>query len=260
MLLGEILLRLEQLSPASFAMDWDNSGLLVGDRNAEIHRVLIAVDATRDVVNEAVEKRADLILTHHPMIFGSISRVVKDDVIGDKILTLAEHHISLFCMHTNFDVIGMADEVADRLMLKHKRVLDVTFEDDISKEGLGRYGTLPREMSLKELAEEVKIRFKIPGVVMYGDGETIVEKVAICGGSGKDFIPNALQNKCQVLITGDLTYHAALDAMQEGLCLIDAGHFGIEKIFIPYMKDFFERELRQVTAIASEQEQIGTFV
>ena len=205
MLLGEILLRLEQLSPASFAMDWDNSGLLVGDRNAEIHRVLIAVDATRDVVNEAVEKRADLILTHHPMIFGSISRVVKDDVIGDKILTLAEHHISLFCMHTNFDVIGMADEVADRLMLKHKRVLDVTFEDDISKEGLGRYGTLPREMSLKELAEEVKIRFKIPGVVMYGDGETIVEKVAICGGSGKDFIPNALQNKCQVLITGDVT-------------------------------------------------------
>ena len=163
-------------------------------------------------------------------------------------------------MHTNFDVIGMADEVADRLNLKHKRVLEVTFEDDISKEGLGRYGMLPREMSLKELAEEVKIKFKIPGVVMYGDGDAIVEKVGILGGSGASVIPNAIQNKCQVLITGDLKYHEVLDAMQEGLCLIDAGHFGIEKIFIPYMKDFFGRELREVTAISSAQEGIGTFV
>ena len=260
MLLREILDRLEQLSPASFAMDWDNSGLQLGDRDAEIRRVLIAVDATKEVIEEAVELKADLILTHHPMIFSPIKNIVKDDVLGNKILTLAEHHIAVFSMHTNFDVIGMADEVADRLNLKHKRVLEVTFEDDISKEGLGRYGMLPREMSLKELAEEVKIKFKIPGVVMYGDGDAIVEKVGILGGSGASVIPNAIQNKCQVLITGDLKYHEVLDAMQEGLCLIDAGHFGIEKIFIPYMKDFFGRELREVTAISSAQEGIGTFI
>lgn len=260
MLLGEILDRLEQLSPSSFALDWDNSGFLVGDRDSEIRRVLIAVDATKEVIEEAVEKRADLILTHHPMIFSPLKRIVKEDVIGEKILMLAEHHISLVCMHTNFDVIGMADEVADRLMLKHKRVLDVTFEDDISKEGIGRYGTLPREMSLKELADQVKLKFDIPGVIMYGEGDAIVEKVAICGGSGASVIPNAIQNKCQVLITGDLKYHDALDAMQEGLLLIDAGHFGIEKIFIPYMKDFFDREIKEVTAIGSHQEGIGTFV
>ncbi|MBR4581968.1 MAG: Nif3-like dinuclear metal center hexameric protein, partial [Lachnospiraceae bacterium] len=141
-----------------------------------------------------------------------------------------------------------------------KRVLDVTFEDDISKEGIGRYGTLPREMSLKELADQVKLKFDIPGVIMYGEGDAIVEKVAICGGSGASVIPNAIQNKCQVLITGDLKYHDALDAMQEGLLLIDAGHFGIEKIFIPYMKDYFDREIKEVTAIGSHQEGIGTFV
>ena len=260
MRLGEILDRLEQLSPASFAMDWDNSGLLVGDRDAEIHRVLIAVDATKEVIEEAIELRAELILTHHPMIFSPVKQIVRDDLVGDKILTLAEHHISLVAMHTNFDVIGMADEVADRLNLKHKRVLDVTYEDDISKEGLGRYGMLPREMSLKELAEQVKLKFDIPGVVMYGDGDAIIEKIAILGGSGKSAIEEALKNKCQVLITGDLTYHAVLDAMQEGLFLIDAGHFGIEKIFIPYMKDYFEREIKQVKSFGSAQEDIGIFI
>jgi len=260
MLLREILDRLEQLSPASFAMDWDNSGLQIGDRDAEIHRVLIAVDATKEVIEEAVELKVDLILTHHPMIFSPVKKIVKDDVLGEKILTLAEHHIAVFSMHTNFDVIGMADEVADRLNLKHKRVLEVTFEDDISKEGLGRYGMLPREMSLKELSEEVKLKFNIPGVIMYGEGDAIVEKVAICGGSGGDLIQNAIENRCQVLITGDIKYHNALDAMQEGLYLIDAGHFGIEKIFIPYMKDFFGRELREVIAVSSTQEAIGTFV
>ncbi|MBR4580447.1 MAG: Nif3-like dinuclear metal center hexameric protein [Lachnospiraceae bacterium] len=174
MLLGEILDRLDALSPSSFALDWDNSGFLVGDRDSEVRRVLIAVDATKEVIEEAVEKRADLILTHHPMIFSPLKRIVKEDVIGEKVLMLAENHISLVCMHTNFDVIGMADEVADRLMLKHKRVLDVTFEDDISKEGIGRYGTLPREMSLKELADQVKLKFDIPGVIMYGEGDAIV--------------------------------------------------------------------------------------
>ena len=257
MRLGEILDRLEQLSPASFAMDWDNSGFLLGDRDAEIQRVLISVDVTKDVIKEAIEKRADLILAHHPMIFKPVSRIVKEDVIGEKILTLAQNHINVVCMHTNFDVIGMADEVADRLSLKHKKVLDVTFEDDIAKEGFGRTGLLPREMSLKELVNQVKLKFDIPGVIMYGDGDAIVEKVAICGGSGKDFIPNAIEAKCQVLITGDISYHAALDALQDGLFLIDAGHFGIEKIFIPFMRDFFEREIKQVTVICSEQKQIG---
>jgi dinuclear metal center YbgI/SA1388 family protein len=163
-------------------------------------------------------------------------------------------------MHTNFDVMGMADAVADELGLKRKSVLDVTYEDDISKEGIGRIGLLPREVSLKELAETVKIKFHIPNVMLYGEGDTIVEKVAICGGSGSYAIKNAIQAGCQVYITGDITYHKALDAMEEGLSIIDAGHFGIEKLFIPYMKDFFAKELKQITVMCSEQRQIGTVI
>ena len=256
----EILDKLEQLSPSSFAMDWDNSGFLVGDREAEIHRVLLAVDATKEVIDEALEKKADLILTHHPMIFSPVKSVVADDVLGGKILTLARNNINYACMHTNFDVIGMADAVADELSLKRKTVLDVTFEDDISKEGLGRIGLLPREVSLKELAETVKIKFHIPNVILYGEGDRIVEKVAICGGSGAFAIDKAIQAGCQVYITGDITHHKALDALEAGLAIIDAGHFGIEKIFIPYMRDFFEKELKQITVFSSKQEQIGNVI
>lgn len=256
----EVLDKLEQLSPSSFAMDWDNSGFLVGDKNAEVTRVLLALDATNEVIEEAVEKKADFLLTHHPMIFTPVKRVVTDDVVGNKILTLAKHNIGYSCMHTNFDVMGMADAVADELGLKRKSVLDITYEDDISKEGIGRIGLLPREVSLKELAETVKIKFHIPNVMLYGEGDTIVEKVAICGGSGSYAIKNAIQAGCQVYITGDITYHKALDAMEEGLSIIDAGHFGIEKLFIPYMKDFFAKELKQITVMCSEQRQIGTVI
>jgi putative NIF3 family GTP cyclohydrolase 1 type 2 len=119
---------------------------------------------------------------------------------------------------------------------------------------------LPREMSLKELASVVKMKFHIPNVILYGESDRIVEKIAICGGSGKSMIPYAQKSGCQVLITGDLDYHSCLDAMQDGLSLIDAGHFGIEKIFIPYMKDFFEKELKGITVLCSRQEQIGTVV
>ena len=256
----EVLDKLEQLSPSSFAMDWDNSGFLVGDKNAEVTRVLLALDATNEVIEEAVEKKADFLLTHHPMIFTPVKRVVTDDVVGNKILTLAKHNIGYACMHTNFDVMGMADAVADELGLKRKSVLDVTYEDDISKEGIGRIGLLPREVSLKELAETVKIKFHIPNVMLYGEGDIIVEKVAICGGSGSYAIKNAIQAGCQVYITRDITYHKALDAMEEGLSIIDAGHFGIEKLFIPYMKDFFAKELKQITVMCSEQRQIGTVI
>ena len=260
MLCREILEKLEQLSPSSFAMDWDNSGFLVGDKSAQVSRVLIAVDATKEVIEEAIQKRADLILTHHPMIFTPVKRVTTDDVLGEKILLLAKHRIGLVAMHTNFDVIGMADAVADELSLRKRSVLDITYEDDISKDGLGRVGMLPREVSLKELAETVKLKFDIPNVMLYGEGDRIVEKVAICGGSGSSAIGKAIQAGCQVYITGDITYHKALDALEEGLAIIDAGHFGIEKIFIPYMRDFFEKELKGITVICSEQKDIGTVI
>ncbi len=131
----EIIDKLESLSPTEFAEEWDNIGLLAGRRDKEVRTVYIALDATDDVIEEAVRLGADLLLTHHPLIFKKMSRVNTDDFIGRRVCELIRNDISYYAMHTNFDVMGMADAAADELSLKDRRVLDVTYEDDISKEG-----------------------------------------------------------------------------------------------------------------------------
>jgi len=256
----ELMKRLEELSPPCYALEWDNSGLLVGGGGKEVQKVLLSVDVTDEVIQEAIENRVDMVIAHHPLIFGKIKRVVAEDMTGRRILKLAQNNICCYCMHTNFDVMGMADEAADMLGLTSKEVLDVTFEDEISKEGIGRYGFLKEHLTLQELAEQVKRIFALDHVTVYGDmGETMV-KAAISTGSGKSMIPHAIKADCDVLITGDIDYHSALDAIASGISLIDAGHFGLEKMFIPYIREYLKREVPELTILASTQGEIGKII
>ena len=239
----EIIEKLESLSPAAFAEDWDNIGLLAGRRDREVGTVYIALDATDDVIEEAVRLGADMLLTHHPLIFKKLNRVNTDDFIGRRVYQLIRNDISYFAMHTNFDVMGMADAAADELALKNREVLNVTFEDDISKEGCGRVGTLRERMSVADLAELVKQKFHVPNVRVFGDLGDIVEVAAVMPGSGGSFIKDAINAGADVMITGDIDHHEGIDAVAQGLTVIDAGHYGIEKLFIPYMEEFIRREL-----------------
>ena len=152
----EIMERLEELSPAHYAKEWDNVGLLVGNREKTVKSIYIALDATKEVVDEAVALGADMILTHHPLIFKGMKRIVSDHFIGERLIGLIQNDICYYTMHTNFDIMGMADAAADELGLKNRGVLYVTYEDEISREGLGRSGKLPRIMSLRDCAEYVK--------------------------------------------------------------------------------------------------------
>ncbi|MBQ7765978.1 MAG: Nif3-like dinuclear metal center hexameric protein [Lachnospiraceae bacterium] len=256
----DLIAKLEELSPAMYAMEWDNSGLLVGDENQEVQKVLLSVDVTDEVIEEAIRGGADMILAHHPLIFSKINRVVATDFLGKRIIKMIENHICCYCMHTNFDVMGMADAAADELGLLQSEVLMVTYEDDISKEGIGRYGFLKDICSLRELAERVKHIFDLEQVMVYGDAEAEVAKVAISTGSGKSMVKYALQKDCDVIITGDIDYHTALDSVAQGLCIIDAGHFGLEKIFITYLQEYLKREVPEMITIPSEQGEIGYIV
>ena len=239
----EIIEKLESLSPEAFAEEWDNIGLLAGRRDKEVGTVYIALDATDDVVEEAVRIGADLLLTHHPLIFKKLGRVNTDDFIGRRVCELIRNDISYYAMHTNFDVMGMADAAADELSLKDRQVLSVTYEDDISKEGCGRVGKLEKCMSVAELAEFVKEKFHVPNVRVYGDLGDIVETAAVMPGSGGDYIRDALNAGADVMITGDVDHHEGIDAVAQGIAVIDAGHYGIEKLFISYMEEFIKREL-----------------
>lgn len=239
----EVIEKLESLSPTVFAEAWDNIGLLAGRRDKEVRTVFIALDATDDVIEEAVRLRADLLLTHHPLIFKKLGSVSTDDFIGRRICELIRNDISYYAMHTNFDVMGMADAAADELSLKDRQVLNVTYEDEISKEGCGRVGRLEQRMSVAELAEFVKEKFHVSNVRVFGNLGDMVETAAVMPGSGGDYIRDALDAGADVMITGDVDHHEGIDAVAQGITVIDAGHYSIEKLFIPYMEDFIKREL-----------------
>ena len=249
---SEIITRLELLSPPSFAEEWDNVGLLVGRMDQEISSVYIALDVTDKVIEEAIHCGADMIITHHPLIFKELKSLTEEDFISRRVRKLIGEDICYYAMHTNFDVLGMADAAAEELNLANMQVLHTTFEDDISKEGFGRYGQLPRTMTLQACAEYVKKQFGLASVLVYGDLHTMVDIAAICPGSGKDFIEDAIKVGADVYITGDVSHHAGIDAVARNLMVIDAGHYGIEKIFIPYMKDFVKKQMPGVRVFTEE--------
>ena len=253
MKLRELIEKLEQLCPTSFALPWDNSGLQAGHSDKEVRRVMLALDVTSDVVEQAVREGADLILTHHPILFSPLKTVSDADFVGRRVELLIRNDIAAYAMHTNFDVLGMADAAADAVGMIDREVLEVTYEDDVSREGLGRVGHLPEHITLRELAQQVKEAFAVDSVRVYGDPEAWIVTCAILPGSGTDEADKALEAGADVLITGDVTHHRGIDAVEKGIALIDAGHFGVEKMFIPYMEDYFHRELPEIAVLRASQ-------
>lgn len=237
---------LEKQSPKSYACDWDNVGLLVGREDKEIQKIYIALDATDEAIEEAIANGADMLLTHHPMIFKGMKRVTQEDFIGRRIIRLIQNDMVYYAMHTNFDVMGMADLAADYLGISDTRVLEITSVSETGEEGIGRYGSLKKEMTVRECCEEVKQAFSLENVKVFGDLERKVKTAAISPGSGKSVISNALQAGVDVLITGDIDHHEGIDAVAQNMTVIDAGHYGVEHIFIPYMEQYLKREAKKL--------------
>ena len=237
---------LEKQSPKSYACDWDNVGLLVGREDKEIQKIYIALDATDEAIEEAIANGADMLLTHHPMIFKGMKRVTQEDFIGRRIIRLIQNDMVYYAMHTNFDVMGMADLAADYLGISDTRVLEITSVSETGEEGIGRYGSLKKEMTVRECCEEVKQAFSLENVKVFGDLERKVKTAAISQGSGKSVISNALQAGVDVLITGDIDHHEGIDAVAQNMTVIDAGHYGVEHIFIPYMEQYLKREAKEL--------------
>lgn len=245
----EIIEKLNQLAPEHIACDWDNPGLLAGRRDKEVKRILVAVDADDTVVEEAVSKGADLLLTHHPLIFKPLKKVNDDDFISRRILKLIQADVSYYAMHTNFDAAPgcMGDLAADRLKLSDRELLEpMGLMEDGRPCGIGTVGFLPEEMTVRESAEHVKKAFGLPFVTVYGGdgGKRLVKRAAVCPGAGGSTLANALEKGAQVYITGDIGHHTGIDAAAQGMAVIDAGHFGIEQIFMDFMVEYLPKALQ----------------
>ena len=237
----DVMQCLEDLSPVSFAEGWDNVGLLLGRREKVVDTVMLCVDVTEQVISQAIQAGVSMIVSHHPLIFSGVKRITNDDVFGTRLIDLIQADICVYAMHTNFDVMGMADAAAERLELLDTEVLQVTYEDEIATEGIGRTGKLKGAMTLEEVAALTKEAFQVPSVRVFGEPETLCCEVAVCPGSGKSLIKDVLKSGVDVYITGDIDHHTGIDLVAQGICVIDAGHYGVEKLFVPYIYDYFSK-------------------
>ncbi len=252
MLCREIIEKIEETYPKDYAMDWDNVGLLVGRMEKEVSRVLIALDLTDEVIEEAVTCGADMIVTHHPLIFSALRAITDQNFISRRVMKLVQNDISYYAMHTNYDILRMGELAADILGMKKTEPLESMLIHG-REEGIGKMGLFSHRMKLKDCCAIVKEKFGIEAVKVFGDPEKEVFKVAICPGSGKSVIGSALQKGAEVLITGDIDHHEGIDAVARNLAIIDAGHYGLEHIYIEDMEKFLKRSFSEIEVRMAEQ-------
>ena len=248
----EIIDVLEKRYPKQYAVEWDNVGLLIGDEEKEVGKVFCALDLTDETLDEALQAGADMIVTHHPMLFKPVGRIVRQDFIGRRIIALIENGISYYAMHTNFDIAGMADRNAADLGLIDPKVLEGVTEDEDGQEiGFGRYGQVAEELPLKEFAAKVKSVYGLEQIRVYGDPEKMIHIAAVSSGSGRSSLGDAIASGADVFITGDVDYHTAIDAVMKGIAVIDAGHYGTEFCFIEEASAFLKKEFPELNVVCA---------
>ena len=239
-------------------MDWDNVGHLLGDPDSQVSRVLVALDITEDVADEALAHGCELIVAHHPVMncrWLPVHSVRSDTPQGHLLLKLLRNGVSAICMHTNLDVAwgGVNDILAEKLKLVDPGPL--------CDSGLGRVGRLEEPMDLADFVRFVSRSLGCNGVRYAGAGKPVC-RVAVGGGACGDFEDDAIRAGCDTFVTADLSYHQFLDAKGKGINLIDAGHFPTEdpvcEKLVQYVSDRFQ-ELA-VTKSTSHREVIQYYV
>lgn len=229
---------------------------MVGTIEKDASRIMIALDATDQVINQAIDQQIDLLVTHHPMIFSAMKKITGEDFIGRRILALAKHEISYYAMHTNCDVCVMNDVAACKIGLESEDILEeVATTEDGKNMGIGKVGMLKEQMSVQDIAAFVKNVFDMDYVRVTGELSNQVQRVAISTGAGKSMVSYALNKQAQLLITGDIDHHTAIDALAQGLQVIDAGHFGTEHFMVEYMWNYLREQLPEDIVVLQAEEQ-----
>lgn len=232
---------LNEKAPFSFQMDFDNAGFLVGRGGQTVTSILVSLDITEAVIAEAVEQGAQLIVSHHPVIFFPAKHITDQDPTGRKLLAMTENHIGAICAHTNLDAVqdGVNDQLAKALGLSQIGQLheDGTDFNGVAY-GIGRVGAV-EPCTLAAFAERVKKALCTNGVRVADAGKN-VHRVAVGGGSCGSMLNDVLAKGCDTFVTADVKYDTFLDAVAQGINLIDAGHFSTENVVCPMMVDYLK--------------------
>lgn len=245
---------MERIAPKGLQESWDNSGFNIAFEESEVKNILTCLEIDERVISEARNNRCNVIVTHHPLIFTGIKILKSGDFQGKLIMRLIDNGISVYSCHTPFDKVkgGNNDMLTKLLGLSGVKNLDgedVMSADKMigqtSESDIGRIGKLKKTMSLEDMILLVcgSLKLRQSQLRISGDLSSEIKTVGICAGAGAEFIPKAQEQGCDLFITGDVKYHQAQEAAARGICIIDAGHYGTEKIFADNMKDKIVREL-----------------
>lgn len=235
---------LNEIAPFNRALSYDNAGLLAGDSNGRVSRILLSLDITFEVISEAVREKSDLIVSHHPVLFEPIKSVTEND----KIYHLIKNDVAAICAHTNLDIAedGLNDLLFNMLNLNEMKWLSVD-----NSQVIGRWGRLSAPVSTRDFAIKVK-RLLNANVVRYVEGCHFVKNVAVVTGAGGSDYKEALLCGADTLVTGDAKYHEFLDAYEAGFNIIEAGHFATENIILPVLKKKLEEKFTELEVIISK--------
>lgn len=255
MKMSDWLQLMEDIAPLSMQEVWDNSGLQIDYGNEEVERILVALEITGDVIEEANAKKTNMIVVHHPLIFEPIRKIDYRDMEGDYILRLIRGGISVYAAHTNFDSArnGNNDRLMELLGIQRFSRLNMPgrgFEEST----LARIGTLPEPILFTDFLNRLDRVLGHPGgVKVSGDAGRLIQKVAICCGGGGEYYQGALAAGADVFVSGDIKHHEAQRARESGLCVVDAGHYGTEQIFVRNMaQQLKQKGGDRLTVICSE--------
>ena len=239
----DIFAAMDQWAPFETQMDFDNAGFLVGRGDREVRKILVSLDITEPVVDEAAEWGADLIVAHHPVIFHPVKRLTDETPTGRTLLALAERGIAAICAHTNLDAAqgGVNVCLAQALGLTD---LEQLHQDGVDRNGqpygVGRVGLCHQEgLSAGAYAAFVKEKLHAAGV-RYADGGRPVRRVAVGGGSCGSMLDDAWAAGCDTFVTADVKYDVFLRARELGLNLMDAGHYATEQVVCPPLARFLQ--------------------
>lgn len=227
----DIIKIIEQHYPLSLQEEWDKCGLQIGDQNQEIHKIMISLNADNYSLKEAIQHGCDMLITHHPFLLNPLDNIDKDDFMGQFIFQAIENKVVVYSSHTALDKVSM-----NRWLLEELGVQDI----HVGEDGITHYATLSQSMLMNDFIEHVQKVYHL-GHLKYAGQVNEIKKVAICGGSGADFLQD-YYGKVDAYITGDTKYHHAKNAVDHHILLIDINHHA-ENIMVPRLKQWLEKEV-----------------
>ena len=220
----DIISVIEEFAPLFLQENWDNSGLCIGSPEDSVSSVLLGLDCTPELVDEAISCGADMIVTHHPLIFSGLKKISPEDKVGEAVIKAIKAGISIYAAHTSADkvIAGVSGAMAARLGLKDVAILD----EDGDGTGLGVVGNLPEAMAAEDVIRLVKDRFGLKAMRASRPVDGMIERIALCGGSGGSLIKAARRSGAQLYISGDISYHNFFT--EDGFMIMDIGHYESE--------------------------------